>query len=479
MTGLVRADSIALPLADESVDLIVTSPPYFALRSYEDGGEHFDGQIGAEPTPSAFLDALWTVTAECKRVLKPTGSMFVNLGDKYAGSGGHNNAGISSAGSTLEGTCQQDRTGRSERERELRAAGAGGGGGARRDAARDAARRQAPNRYNQSADVTRKSLMGLPWLYALGCTGALAALGGVDPGLDLVLRAEILWAKPNGLPESVRDRVRRSHEQWFHLTKSPEYFADLDQVRIPAATANPDDPSYRRAGKSRKRAKPLAAPPGMGAQSLGTGLAPRGSTNPAGTLPGSVWEVSTEPLIIPEDLGVDHFAAFPLEWPRRLILGWSPAGICVECGEPRRRVVIRPPGRDNNPTSSERRNGIRVNGGDYYRHAAERAAATIDAGDECGCVTPDAPTRPAVVLDPFGGTGTTTLVANALGRYGVSVDLSSDYLRLARWRTEESGHDLKIIERTYGKGPARRERRRRTAAEVGVEELELFPEALS
>ena len=81
---LIRGDATSLPLADDSVDLIVTSPPYFALRSYQDGGEHYAGQIGSEDTPQAFLDALWAVTAECRRVLKPSGSMFVNLGDKMA-----------------------------------------------------------------------------------------------------------------------------------------------------------------------------------------------------------------------------------------------------------------------------------------------------------------------------------------------------------------------------------------------------------
>ena len=64
-----EGNALHLPLRDESVDLIVTSPPYFALRSYTDGGEHYDGQIGSEPTPQAFLEALWAVTRECRRVL--------------------------------------------------------------------------------------------------------------------------------------------------------------------------------------------------------------------------------------------------------------------------------------------------------------------------------------------------------------------------------------------------------------------------
>jgi len=90
--ALVRSDATAIPLGDNTVDLIVTSPPYFALRSYQDGGEHYGGQIGSEATPTAFLEALWAVTAECWRVLKPSGSLFVNLGDKYAGSNGASGA---------------------------------------------------------------------------------------------------------------------------------------------------------------------------------------------------------------------------------------------------------------------------------------------------------------------------------------------------------------------------------------------------
>lgn len=81
---LIRGDATALPLADDSVDLCVTSPPYFSLRQYTDGGEAYEGQIGSEATPQAFLEALWAVTAECVRVLKPSGSLWVNLGDRMA-----------------------------------------------------------------------------------------------------------------------------------------------------------------------------------------------------------------------------------------------------------------------------------------------------------------------------------------------------------------------------------------------------------
>jgi DNA modification methylase len=82
---VLRGDARALPLPDESVDLIVTSPPYFALRSYTDGGEAYGGQIGSEPTPGQYIDNLIACTREWMRVLKPTGSLWVNLGDSYSG----------------------------------------------------------------------------------------------------------------------------------------------------------------------------------------------------------------------------------------------------------------------------------------------------------------------------------------------------------------------------------------------------------
>lgn len=102
---LIRADAAHLPIESDSVDVIITSPPYFGQRSYQDGGEHYDGQIGAEPTPQVFLEALAAVMVECKRVLKPTGSCFVNLGDKRAGSG----APGTTSGLGLTGQVQGDR----------------------------------------------------------------------------------------------------------------------------------------------------------------------------------------------------------------------------------------------------------------------------------------------------------------------------------------------------------------------------------
>jgi DNA modification methylase len=392
VTGLVQADAVELPLADDSVDLVVTSPPYFALRSYQDDGEHYDGQIGSEATPAEFLDALWAVTRECVRVLKPSGSLWVNLGDKYAGSGGHNNAGVGGTG-------------------------------------------RGPTTYTKASGHARpKSLLGLPWRYALGC---------IDD-LGLILRAEVVWSKPNGLPESVTDRVRRSHEQWFHFTLEPRYFSAIDEIREPytAAPAKAQPSKAFAAGATRNPA-----------------LCPDHDLehNPLGKLPGSVWSVPSEPLKVPDDLGVDHFAAFPQEWPRRLILGWCPAEVCTACGQGRAPVTeldadyaaYREATGDWN-ASARAPGGYDQKANRRVDAAAPQTWAGTITGRACACPDTTAPSTPGVVLDPFTGTGTVPMVARALGRTGIGVDLSADYLRLARWRVFQSGHASKTVARTNG-----------------------------
>jgi hypothetical protein len=169
-----------------------------------------------------------------------------------------------------------------------------------------------------------------------------------------------------------------------------------------------------------------------------------------GALPGSVWRIPTEPLRVPDHLGVEHFAAFPSEWPRRLILGWSPPGWCTACGEPRRPVVEREfYGVYNDAEAIRQRVRSTATGG--IDRVTLGQTDNIDrriTGYGCACPDTSAPTTPAVVLDPFGGTGTTAMAARALGRTGISLDLSWDYCRLARWRIYESGGVAKVAART-------------------------------
>jgi DNA modification methylase len=398
--SILRGNALALPLPDNSVDLVVTSPPYFGLRSYQDGGEHYDGQIGDEATPAEFVDALIAATAEMVRVVKPSGSIWVNLGDKYAGGGGQ-----------WEKDERPDPNGlRSSRSTGgIRGTSAGG----------------------KTYGLRPKSLIGIPWRYALRC---------IDE-LGLILRAEVIWSKPNGLPESVTDRVRRSHEVWFHFTLSPRYYSAVDEIREgyegkPQRRGGTDHQVGEYVGRNKQTLKKQWDEPTAG-------------SNPLGKLPGSVWTIPTEPLHVPDHLGVDHFAAYPTEFPRRIIQGWSPRGVCVECGEGRRPVVER------EASDWERRKAA----GEPMRHGLHGAAGSnaggfsglvgTITGEACACPEPTAPTRPGTVLDPFGGTGTTALVADALGRHGISLDMSADYCRLAGWRTNDPKQRAKAARREY------------------------------
>ncbi|SFW12750.1 DNA-methyltransferase [Amycolatopsis australiensis] len=306
MPVILRGDARALPLQDASVDLVVTSPPYYALRSYQDGGDHYVGQLGDEPSPRDYLAALLDCTREMVRVLKPTGSIFLALGDKYSGAQGQTQTGV-------HGRQHRTDTAATWRQTDPRRTG-----------------------------IPNKSLMLLPERFRIAA---------VDE-LGLIARAVIIWAKPNGLPESVTDRVRRSHEDWVHLTTQPRYYADLDEIRE----------LYDGDRALSRRVKHFG--PGKHVQ-----RAAWHRQHLRGRIPGSVWLVSAQPLTVPASLGVDHYAVFPPQWPSRLVRAWSPLG--------------------------------------------------------------------GVVLDPFGGTATTALTAALNGRTGISVDLSADYGRLARWRATD------------------------------------------
>lgn len=167
-------------LPAESVQCVITSPPYFGLRDYG-----VAGQIGLEETPEAYVATLVAVFREVKRVLRKDGVCWVNLGDSYAASGGHASYGKTSMIHSQE---QQE-------ARNFRATKVPGGSCA-------------------------KQLLGMPWRVAF----ALQADGWI-------LRSDVIWAKPNCMPESVRDRPTKSHEYLFLFAKSERYFYDAIAVR--------------------------------------------------------------------------------------------------------------------------------------------------------------------------------------------------------------------------------------------------------
>lgn len=205
---LIRGDARALPLKSGCVDCVVTSPPYFGLRNYGD-----ERQIGQEGSVDAFVVALVAVFREVRRVLKASGVVWLNLGDSYAGGGGF----FPDAPANRK-----------------RAAGAGWGrmnafSGAQSEQRRRARPAEVPE------GVKAKDLIGVPWRVAL----ALQADGWF-------LRSEVIWSKPNPMPEKVFDRPTRSHEHLFLLSQAAQYIYDFAAIAEPSAT----EPGVRRNRRS-------------------------------------------------------------------------------------------------------------------------------------------------------------------------------------------------------------------------------------
>lgn len=247
-------------LPDKSVNCVVTSPPYYGLRDYG-----VDGQIGNEQTPAEYVAKLTALFCEVWRVLKDDGTAWLNLGDSYTGSG----------------------------------KGAQG---------KHAYVRQFTGTRTNLNDLAPKNLIGIPWRVAFALQ---------DSGW--ILRSEIIWNKPNCLPESVRDRPTKAHETIFLLVKQTRYYYDLDAVREPYSDAT--IPRMQRGvGAGHKHAE---GAPGQRAHSLAM---PRNHSdgslqpNPLGRNKRSVWTVPVKAL------KEKHYAAFPKRLIEPMILAGCPKG---------------------------------------------------------------------------------------------------------------------------------------------------------
>lgn len=301
-------------MPDGLVQTCVTSPPYFGLRDYG-----HEGQIGLEPTPDEFVAKLVSVFREVRRVLRDDGTLWVNIGDSYAGAGPNRQTGFNG----------QSRSGKY-------------GDGT--------------DRRKPIIGFKPKDLIGIPWMLAF----ALRSDGWY-------LRQEIIWSKPNPMPESVRDRCTKSHEQIFLLAKSANYYYDQKAILEPVSPnthARLSQDVQNQVGSERANggAKTNGNMKAVG-RKFDTGEQSQNKNNPSfdeamAIMPNernkrSVWTVSTKPY-----KGA-HFATFPPD-------------------------LIEP------------------------------------------CVLAGAPTG-GVVLDPFFGSGTTGQVAQALGRQFVGLELNEAY----------------------------------------------------
>ena len=293
-------------LPDQSVHTCVTSPPYFGLRDYG-----HTGQMGLEPTPDEFVSELVNVFREVRRVLRDDGTLWLNIGDSYA--------------SYRDGKATPDTT-RGLSEGTLVPKGS------------------AKNRMSSTfvgTSIKHKDLIGIPWRVAF----ALQADGWY-------LRQDIIWHKPNPMPESVTDRCTKSHEYIFLLSKSPKYYFDHEAIKEPVAASS----------IIRLTQPNISAQVGSNRVPFKTNGTMKAVGNTEMRNKRSVWTVTTKPFKGP------HFATFPQDLIEPCILAGCPEG--------------------------------------------------------------------GTVLDPFGGAGTTGLVAKRNNRNAILIELNSEYVEIIKNRTD-------------------------------------------
>ena len=324
-----NASDVIKSLPDESVNCIVTSPPYYGLRDYG-----VDGQIGLEPTLKEYLDKMVLLFDGLRRVLRKDGTCWVNMGDSYS----------------YSGKCET-KTGKQATNK----------GSVK------------PGRDMTSEGMLPKNLMGVPWRLAFALQDA-----------GWYLRSDIIWHKPNPMPESVTDRPTKAHEYIFLLTKSDRYWYDADAVKEKAAggilkvpegwdntVGNGSHGSIKKGrvpgANSRvnvARNHGGACPSQRDESSLSVSALGIAETRNART----VWTIPVSGYT------KAHFATFPPEIPKRCILAGCPEG--------------------------------------------------------------------GTVLDPFAGSGTTIAVAKAIGRIAIGIELNPEYAEMARQRVGDTTPSL-------------------------------------
>ena len=404
-------------IPDNSVDCIVTSPPYYGLRKYKApdvvwGGypacEHewitqsvgllhenrnnltgtqeevhnasgvafikkydnlsagkcskcgaWKGQLGLEPDYHLYLDHLLMITAELKRVLKPTGTLFWNQGDSYAN--------------------------------------------------------------GDIANMPFKSLMQLPTRFAIRMAD--------EQGW--ILRNTMIWYKRNHMPSSVKDRLANSYEYVFFFTKQKHYFFNLDAVRVPVKF--PEDVARRMYQDKQANVNPFNkgtdaarhTKQDLSHNCTGTYSDPLHSKplNPLGKNPGDILELTTTPF-----KGA-HFAVFPPKLPEFCIKAGSPEEVCSACGKPKvgvtKTIAHRPEGGKRDIGGRKDGYTTRLPPNPYSIKEFEGYKPT------CTC---NASFEPGVVLDPFAGSGTTMQVARQLGRNAIGIEISQEYAQIIKKR---------------------------------------------
>jgi hypothetical protein len=385
---------VTASLPDNSVDLILTSPPFLALRSYlPDDHPHKAQEIGSEATPADFLDVLLDLTEEWARVLAPHGSLCVELGDTYSGSGG-------AGGDYLPGGLREDQP--------------GFGGSSARAREGNAAHWRQKNAQRDAWPLD-KSLCGIPHLYHLSLAYGRNLLRPERTIEPWRVRNVVAWVRPNPPVGALGDKFRPATSYMTVATKSRTRWFDLDAVRTEYSQATLDRP---RTAKGRN----TGSDANDHRDTLGSFAA---NMNAAGAPPLDWWNIPTEPY------AGSHYATWPRKLLERPIKAMCPLRVCTTCGQPSRRLVetervVTGVQGAAQTARQEAAHGKSLNnfGGGYGDFTVTRT----DLGwSDCGHGT----WRTGVTLDPFAGSGTTLAVATGHGRHAIGIDLDARNAELA------------------------------------------------
>lgn len=418
-------------LLPKSIQCCVTSPPYFALRDYgvekskwpeitfklnewvpETVVPAMECCLGLEPDTVSFIAHLVHVFRIVRESLRDDGVLWVNMGDSYATSGKNRTKEQAEAKSTLQGSKKS----------------------------------QSQSLKQQSkivSGIKPKDLMGIPWMMAL----SMRADGWF-------LRQDIIWNKPNPMPESVTDRCSKSHEYIFLFSKSQKYFFDAESIRTPLADdsiarlaqdiENQKGSSRGYAGKRHNGNMKSILKKSFTSDQAGSGKI--NNVNRSGCFDGdgnlmvrptanrkSVWTITTAAF------KEAHFATFPEDIPEICIkAGTSKHGCCSKCYAPYKRVTEtellptkkaakisivdeRDHTADKNSSGSNRQKDGHLPG--HYNQIT-----TLGWSPSCDC---DAPVIPCTVLDPFSGSGKTPITAAKLDRNYIAFEISPEYHKMS------------------------------------------------
>lgn len=426
-------DSMKERLLPKSVHTIVTSPPYWGLRDYGLEPRHWPAMeysifgmtiqvpemtccLGLESTPQAFVGHMVLVFREAWRVLRDDGTLWLNLGDSYAGSG--KAKGDKHMSKYKQGT-----------NRALTTNNVG-----------------EIHSYYKSERIKPKDLIGIPWMVAYALR---------DEGW--YLRQDIIWQKPNPMPESVFDRTTKAHEYIFLLSKRPNYYYDAEAIKTDTIDPEGDLRKYANQNWNNKSA-PDEFRNGIRPRSSGNKQRKNGSerdcpegtgSNVCSSVPRvgtkankrSVWTVSTKAF------AGAHFATFPPDLIVDCIkAGTSEHGCCAECGKPYERITTKelmPTNKASYNSNTDKRDmdaDLQDQGSNRQKdgHKPGWAYKTETTGWQKMCKCEAEAIKPCVVFDMFSGSGTTAEVSGKLGRDWIAIEASPKYHKMSQERLHGS-----------------------------------------